>query len=838
MWNKLLKFVKYLFLFFLISSLSIGLLAYYNKDKILLAFQNKANDYLQTEVKVDKIDLDFYHRFPQISIQLDNPLIFDAIQGSTDTFLVAKNINLSLDLLELIRGEYSVNRVSIQNARIKIKIDEAGNNNYTIFKSSATEKDTSFKFNLENVLLTNVRIEYIDQRINNNHAVLAKELEASLSVSDERIKIDLLGDLYSEHIGIRGEKYLKQKNVTLDCNLAFLYDSRELIISPSTIKIGTSAFSISGVYINNAHNTTDVHIEGDNTNIQTIVALLPNHIATKLNEYQSEGNVFFSGNIKGNISKTESPQITCDFGFKNASFYHPATKQSIKNATLTGRYTNGEKRNLSTSSIDLKDVSGSIGSGNFSGNFNYRNFESPYLKMNINANLDFSRIMLMYPVKEIASPSGIFRVQANFDGSLYDLRTNTQKVRSSGSFDIQKVDFTWVPNKLKVQNLDGHFLFNNSDLGITEFSGKVGNSDFALSGFFKNFVAYLFVENVNLKMEAGIESNMLDLDELLSSDNTLNTNKKDYLFNLSPKLSFDVDCNVKNLKFRQLTGNNIGKNLVGDLHLYDQKLSFNRIQFDLAGGRINSQGIMNAQDTTNYKAHITGNVETVQVDRFFDIFENFGQTFITEKNLSGTVSAEFDTKLFFNNKLTFNSDKLLADLTISINNGKLMKLEPLEEMGFFMRTKNYDKYLKNSNLSDISFSTLKNSIHIENKKMVIPEMEIKSSSADFSIRGTHSFNNEIDYYVSVPLINYQRRADREDRGIQKNNASGEFYLHMQLVGTLDDFEINIDKKETIESAKEKIGNEIQQLIKRDKEEIDYIQIDIEDTTNMIDFDDL
>ncbi len=838
MWNKVLKSLKFLFFFFLILGLSIGLLAYYNKDKILLAFQNKANDYLQTEVKVDKIDLDFYHHFPQISIQLDNPLIFDAIEGSTDTFLVASNINLSLDLLELIRGEYSVNRVSIENARIKIKIDESGNNNYTIFKSNATEKDTSFQFNLEKVLLSNVALEYIDQRINNNHSVLAKELEASLSVSDKRIKIDLLGDLYSDHIGIRGERYLKQKAVALDCNLAFLSDSRELVISPSTIKIGASAFSISGVYINNEHNTTDIHIEGDNTNIQTIVALLPNDIATKLNEYQSEGNVFFSGDIKGNISKQESPQITCDFGFKNASFYHPATKQSINNATLTGRYSNGEQRNLSTSFIDLKDVSGSIGSGSFNGNFNYRNFESPYLKMNLHANLDFSRIMLMYPVKEIASPSGIFRIQANFDGSLHDLRTNTHKVRSSGSFDIQKVGFLWVPNKLKVQNLDGNFLFNNSDLGITAFSGKVGNSDFSLSGFFKNFVAYLFVDNVNLKMEAGIESNMLDLDELLSSDNTVSTDKNNYRFNLSPKLSFDIDCHVKNLKFRHLTGNNIGKNLIGDLHLYDQRLTFNSIKFDLAGGRISSHGFVNVQDTANYKAHITGNVETVQVDRFFDIFENFGQTFITEKNLSGTVSADFDTKLFFNNQLVFDSDQLLGDLHISIENGKLMNLAPLEEMGFFMRTKNYDKYLKNSNLSDISFSTLKNSIHIENRKMVIPEMEIKSSSADFTIRGTHSFNNEIDYYVSVPLINYQKRADREDRGINRNNDTGEFYLHMQLVGTVENFEINIDKKETIESAKEKIGNEIQNLVKPDDDEINYIQIDIEDTTNMIDFDDL
>ena len=839
MWNKLKNTFKFLFFFFLISGLSIGLLAYFNKDKILLAFQNKANEYLTTEVKVNKIDLDFIDQFPQISIKLNQTLIFDAIPGSTDTFLVANDIYLSLDILALVKGDYSVNQLVINDAKVKIKIDQQGNNNYSIFKNSESSGDSTFQFNLEKILLANVGIEYIDQRINNNHKLHAKKLEAALSISDKHMNIDLLGDLYSEHLGIRGETYLKQKAVSLDCNLNFTTDSRELLISPSTIKIGQSAFSVSGVYINNEHNSTDIHIEGDNTNIQTIVALLPNGVASKLSEYQSEGNVYFSGDIKGNISTTESPQINFDFGFKNASFYHPATKQSIKNASLIGKYTNGSKQTLSTSSIELKDVSGAIGSGSFSGNFTYTNFESPYLKMNLNANLDFSKILDMYPVAEIASPSGIFRAQAYFDGSLHDLKTNTQKVKSKGSFSIQKVGFIWSPNKLKFQNLRGDFLFNNNDLGITSFSGQLGSSDFSLSRFFKNFVAYLFVDNVDLRMEAGIESNLLDLDELLSSDNTSTTNTgNSYRFNISPKLAFDMDCHVKNLKFRQLTGDNIGKNLVGDLHLKNQQISFNKIQFDLAGGHIASHGFINAQDSTNYRAHITGKVEAVQVDRFFNIFENFGQTFITEKNLSGTVAADFDTKLFFNNKLEFDSQKMLTDLHINIDNGKLMNLEPLEGMGFFMRTKNYDKYLKSSMLSTISFSQLKNSLHIENNKVMIPEMEIKSSSADFTIRGTHSFNNDIDYYVSVPLINYQRRSDREDHGVRKNNNTGEFYLHMQIVGTVDEFEIVIDKKETIESAKEKINNEIHNLIKPDEEEVDYIQIDIEDTTNMIDFDDL
>lgn len=842
MWKSTKKFLKILFYFCFISFVAIGLLAYLNQDKIIDAFKAKANDVLNTEVKVNDIkndiSLTLIEDFPNISVKIQNPVIFDAIHGSADTFIVAQSIYFSLDIVNLIQGDYSVNEVSLEDAAINIKIDQDGNNNYSIFKSDTTKKDSSFSFNLEKIAFNNVDIHYIDQRINNNHKVHADHLQAKIIASDKHFFIELAGKLFSEHIGIKGEQYLQKKKVALDCELEFLQESKKLIISPSSITIGGSRFNVAGSYINNSNNTTHVNIDGDETNIQTILTLLPNSASKKLQEYESEGKVYFKGKIDGNISNKESPAINFEFGFSDASFYHPATKQKIEKASLIGHYTNGKNRSSESSLLELKDVKGKVGNGSFNGSFLYQNFEHPYLKMNLNADIDISKLEDLYPVPEIESPQGKFVIHTTFDGLLSDLKKNNRKVNSNGTFSIKDASFIWKANQLKYHNISGDFLFNNNDLGITNFNCEAGNSQFELNGFFKNFVAYLFLDNIHLKMEAGISSTHLDLDELLSSnavESTTTSDKDSYHLNVSPRLDFDLDCSIKELKFRNFKGNDIAKDLSCDLHLRNQKLSFNKLTASIAGGTLESGGNISLQDTTNYVAHLSGKVNQLDMSRAFNVFENFGQTFITNKELSGTLSADYNTFVYTDNTLHLKSEKLLSDVHMNMDNGKISNLETLEELGFFMRRNKYDKYLKNNDLRVVEFSKVTNTFHIENQVITIPEMEIKSSSADFNIKGTHSINNEIDYYVSIPIINYQKRADREESGIKRNKDTGEFFIYLQILGTVDEFEFIFDKKQTAATAKEKIKDEIRNVVAPIEPVEDFIQLDIEDTLEMIDF---
>ena len=58
--------------------------------------------------------------------------------------------------------------------------------------------------------------------------------------------------------------------------------------------------------------------------------------------------------------------------------------------------------------------------------------------------------------------------------------------------------------------------FNNNDLALSNVSGKLGNSDFLLNGFFKNIITFLLFENQPIGIETDLKSNFLDVDQLFA----------------------------------------------------------------------------------------------------------------------------------------------------------------------------------------------------------------------------------------------------------------------------------------------------------------------------------
>ena len=82
------------------------------------------------------------------------------------------------------------------------------------------------------------------------------------------------------------------------------------------------------------------------------------------------------------------------------------------------------------------------------------------------------------------------------------------------------------------------------------------------------------------------------------------------------------------------------------------------------------------------------------------------------------------------------------DISAVIKNGEINNFEPLKKL---------NKYLDDESLNRLRFADLKNEIHIENKTIYLPQMDIKSNATDIRLSGTHTFDQRIDYRVVAPL---------------------------------------------------------------------------------------
>lgn len=836
------KIIRALLIAILLLLVGLFTVVFVFEDEAIAVFVRHSQHYLKTEVKVKSLNLTLWKHFPDVALEMEDAVVFDAIEGSTDTLLVAENISLSFNIADLLRKNYTIDALFIENARLNIKVDENGHNNYNILKEKKSDSPEPVSFNLSKIVFNKVRVHYIDQQIINNHLMYVRDAEASLVIQPDSLVIGLVGNMAVDHISLDKINYVENKEVAIDAGMTFGFKDRFLHFQPSKVEIGKSNFDLSGSIRTGEISELDLKISAKKGDVQTLVALLPNQYVSALDKLQTSGNVYLDVTLKGAMGDDIAPSVNVDFGFENAEFFHDGSDQRITQANLKGRYSNGENRTALTSFLELSNVKGNIKGNPFVADFKLQNFKDPFINLSLSGKFDILSVLELFPTEEIKPKSGTLTASnVEISGRLNDFQdaSRLNKINSKGKLVLRDFEFQLKDSQLPFTDFEGDFLFNQKDLGIIGLRGNVGSSDFAISGFFKDFFSHLLNRDERLLVQGDFKSTFIDLDELLKSQDTLaiNGEKQAYSFSISPNIDFDIDCHVERLKFRELKGLNAGKKLKGSLKLRRQVVTYRKVSFGVAGGTLSIYGSLNAQSNERIVVNNHGRLDNIQIDRAFIIMQNFGQAFITDKNFKGELSGKFHNHLVFNEKLELDLNSLKTEVSeFVVEDGQLLDFGPMLEIESWLDANGLKRYLKKSDLSTINFSRLENTILIKEKQIVIPSMTIKSDAAsDITVSGTHTFSQQMDYTLNFPLINYQRQERHDRLGIDQPEGKKHLYIYMDIVGHVDDYEIKSDNKAILQSGKEKVVEDIRQTFSNDGPKDDYFGIDTEDTTNIIEY---
>ena len=785
-------------IFLMVSGIA---LVYLYQDKIIQLFVEEANQHLKTEVKVGKISLSLFDKFPQLAIKFDQIRISGANPADKRPMAVAKKLYGTFDLRDLWSGRYIVSRVYLEEANVLLTVDEDGLENFDIFrgseKSSTIPKEDA-GFDIERIILKNVHVRYERGRKKIEfYEVLARDLTARLSTQGGETTIALEGDLTTQQLFIDNRAYFKNKQLAIKSKLRYRQPTRELTILPSGLTINQGEFTVQGSYTHLNNSYVDLAVCSHHTDVQTLLSLLPEETSRRLGNYQSKGELFFNGTVKGKVSGGASPHLQINFGCKDATLIHPPSGKRIESVSLMGKYDNGRLQNLSTSKLSLQRIHGNLAGRAFSGNFAMLNFENPSLVFDLKGAADVASLLAFYPVGKVERASGEIALQVSFDGKMSDLKAERliQYVRTSGEITVKDLQFKLRGTHLLFDAFNGNFHFRRSDLQVNNFSGLAGSSDFILNGYFKNIMAYLLLKEQDLAVEANFQSGLLNVDELLTSQAsyvpaiTQVASKQPYRFRLSPRLSLDLNCRVDRLNFRRFHARNVR----GQLDLQNQWAHIADLSLQTAGGNIALDATVNGQQTNRIVVGTQASLKGIAVDSAFYIFENFKQTFIQDRNLRGQLSSEVQANLVFDEQLNLLSPLAKANIQVSIVNGELNNFAPMQKLSFFLRRRE---------LANIRFSKLQNNIHVENRIVSIPEMEIRSSVSNISVFGTHTFDQEMEYHLRFPISNFARPDKDEKFGPVASVDRGSGNLLLVLRGTSNNFRVGYDLKQVGKKIKE------------------------------------
>ena len=799
-------FYSLLTLAVLFLALTISVLLF--KERIINQFIQEANKNLSTPVNIGKIDIAMLPSFPQLSIVLKDVYIEDSHEGKYP-LLTAAEISFQLSPLAVWKGDYTINGLKIKNSETNLKINDQGKNNYTIVKHTGKKSDnnSAVRFQLKHVSLEGTTVHYIDVNTSQHLTFKSEELLASISSANDIYDIEAEGELTTEKISVNQHEFLTKKSFQVKSNLQYDDLQKILVINPSTLELRKSFFNVVGSYKWKEKNIIDITTEGKDTDIQTLLSLLTDPVAKKFERYKSKGDVYFKANLKGQISRKISPAISIQFGFKDATLLNPGSKTEITGASLEGSFSSSQILDVERAVLNLKNISGKLNNEPFTANFKLRDFKDPDVACSFNGRLDVASLLDFYPVQDIKKVSGSLLANVSFEGRLGLLkkRATAQRVSTQGTIELQNIGLAYGEDKIELQSLTGNMQFNNNDLALSNVSGKLGNSDFVLNGFFKNIITFLLFENQPIGIETDLKSNFLDVDQLLvigfgKHSEAASQKKPHYEFEISKNINLNFNCDVNALRYRRFHASD----LKGDLLVKNQMAVSRNISFHSMGGDMTFSGIVDAKNNKAIDVVSTFRLNGIYVDSVFYVFENFDQNFIVDKHLKGQANADVALEFTLNQNLRLFQETLVSDITMAIKNGELNNFEPMKKL---------NKYLNDEGLSRIRFSDIKNDIHIENKTVYIPQMEVRTNVTSIKVSGTHTFDQRIDYRVIAPLRNNKNINYVEAKEALQEDGSGQSKLFLKITGTADNYRVAYDA----ESVKKKIGTDLKKEVQELKE---------------------
>ncbi len=809
--KKIWKFLKKLFILLIITifMIIIGILAFtwIYHDELINYAKNHIKDYFETDIEIEKLDFSLFKKFPDATIILNNVLIKSSntfnkkdFKQITDTLLFAQEILLQFDLFKILKKNYELQAIQLNKANVWLLFDKKGNHNFSILKQ--TNDTTSVCIKLK-------QLKFLDFKLNLYQA--AKDIHTFISTNHFKLS----GDFYKEKYFIRsqgqlnihqlqmqGVNYLKNGKAQLKATL--WVNNQQISLKSGTLSIGDIKLGLSGNY-RLEENTDEIQLEmiGHKISMEELIKSLPENIISNIENLDAKGFADIKAEIKGGISNNINPRIKINFSISDGSIRNKENNAELQHLTLSGKFDNGLSQNINSSSLVIDTFYTVLNDSSLGGKFSMVNFNQPMIKLRIKGGINLEKLKSLLELDTFETLSGFVSVNLNYTGKIRNLSkitvTDYQLAQVKGMVSISNFAMKMINSSYTIENLNGIYRIHNNDVQTDKTTLIINKTPILFSGTLQNFIAYLMLDNQ--KINALLNINIPELDW----NNWNNPSEKHANIAIPENIKLNADIAIDEFRINKL---NI-KKMISSVQVSYPVISFSGTTFQTNEGTVSCNLKIIADNENKLTLQGSGALQQLNIKKVFQTFDNFDQSFIQDKNIQGKLTANISMlQLRWDEKQNIIEKDILLDANFLITNGQLIDFEPMYSLA---------DYISLSELRQVKFSDLKNDIFIQNRKILIPNMEIKCNAFNIEVSGEHTFDNEIEYRIKLLLREWlankarKNKKENEEFGIEENDGLGSTALYLVIKGTTDKYKITYDSKKMKDQVKESLKKEKQEI---------------------------
>ena len=763
------------------------------QDQIAKSLQAELNRHLNAEIKVAKIELSFISNFPLGTVILEDVVGFESKNygPQLDTLFVFETFELSFNILNIIDDNYVLNEIQANKGRLNLEIDKEGKENYLIFNSSP-DSSSVFSLNLQKVKLIEVEIGFRDFSTPDKYRCYFENTIANGTFSDTQVHTALYGDIVVKDFVLEKTPYLIGEKAFVDIGLGINLETGSFQITRGFLTLRESfRFEVKGkTNAKISHYTFDAQ----NLDIKKARTLVPKKHLAFLKDYEitGNGNVFLDLNRN---MKDKYPSLSGKFDVINGIFTYTITGEDVEIKSVEGTFDLGKDVSLKSTTIVIPSFSLKTNEAKVEGAITLKNLEHPRYDLKVNGRADLYEVSKLADLGESFGMGGAATFDIAMKGTIQNIDSITHEdVRTiSGKGDVELVKgFFKIEGLPQIEQVQYTLKVNPKDAVFSKFSAVVAQSKTIGNARLHNWLDYVMKKSKRLDITGNIHTEIFDVADWTSVEKEEKSNED---FTLPEHLSFKG--HVKMGSFR--SNKTILTNLESDVVYFPRTLQLSNTYFDSYDGRILTNIRMSQwANGFGFRGDIT--MQSLDLKSFLKTYDDFGIEMLKEGDIHGDLFSNFTFNFTTDNKFNINKSTIEMDGDLMLLNGEIIEnkllynipkeVESNKIIALFVNLDLFEKRLHH-----IKFDTLSNHLTIKNGVLEIPGMTIKSTALNIGLQGTHTFENDMDYYLNFNLNNVLGKKDpiTDEYGFIEDDADGNRNMYLHLYTKKGEIVVDVDR---------------------------------------------
>ena len=534
--------------FFLLPVLFFSILffiIYLKQDEIIQSQLDTMNKKHKGLLKIDDTHLAPFENFPDLSFKIDDVRIYETKDDHTKAILDVKDIYIGFNLWDILKGNYDVHSLLIEDGYFNLILHEDGSNNIqnALATTEEANKDEEIHIHLQTIKLKNLDIHKFDEATNMDVETFIYAAKGGFKTSEGLLNAHIDTDFNLNIFNNGDTTYIHDKHFEFHTDVTINDKTGMIVFAPSGIKMEHGDFELEGSLDTKNDMTIDLSVKGTKPNFDMFIAFAPHELVPVLERYKNAGKIYFNAKVQGPTAHGKTPFIDAKFGASEAYLENTKMGKTIDDMGFNGHFSNGEKRDLETMEFSLTDMTASLEKGKILGSVIVKNFEEPNINMELDANFNIEFLASFLNLKDIEDASGSVILKMKFhdiidlDNPEHTLKDLNQAYFSE--FKVEDLHFASSSLPATLEKLDAHVIIKGKKADVDQFKMKLGKSDLSMTGYLSDLPAILHHTSIPVTVHLDVISDFLDIAELTKYSKEDSIGVDEQIENLSVGFSFN-----------------------------------------------------------------------------------------------------------------------------------------------------------------------------------------------------------------------------------------------------------------------------------------------------------